>query len=78
MKVVLADPAIKKALISISPTCRQSQLIRHICYLCARHEVVSTTVKSGARRDFTHCSTSGFLPARAALATTRCEAAETM
>jgi hypothetical protein len=27
MKVILADPAIKKALVSISPTSRQNQLI---------------------------------------------------
>jgi hypothetical protein len=43
-----------------------------------RHEVASITVKRGARRDFTRCSTSGFLPARAALETTPCEAAGTM
>src|SRR5215510_12355380 len=34
MKVILADPAIKKALISISPTSRQNQLIRQMCHLC--------------------------------------------
>jgi hypothetical protein len=30
-KEILADPAIKKALVSISPTSRQNQLIRQMC-----------------------------------------------
>jgi hypothetical protein len=36
MKVILADPEIKKALISISPTSRQNQLISQMCYPSSR------------------------------------------
>ena len=48
------------------------------CGYLVRHEVVLITVKSGTDRDFTRCSTSGFLPAHASPVMAGCEAAETM
>ena len=43
-----------------------------------RNESRVNDCEACARSDFTCCSTSSFLPARAALVTTRCEAAGTM
>jgi IS6 family transposase len=48
------------------------------CKYLVRHEVVPITVKSGTGRDFSRCSTSGFLPAHAPSVMTGCEAAGTM
>ena len=48
------------------------------CKYLVRHEVVPITVKSGTGRDFTRCSTSGFLPAHAPSVMMGCEAAGTM
>jgi hypothetical protein len=50
---------------------------RLVFIFLVRHEVVSITVKNGAGRDFTRCSTSGFLPAHASLGMTGYEAAGT-
>ncbi len=48
------------------------------CNYFVRHEVVPITVKGGAYRNFTRCSTSGFLPAHAPSVMMGCEAAGTM